>query len=245
MEEEIKVRLNGIDAPELHQLSGKEAQMYLADLIRNKNVTIIDKGSDKYGRMIADVFIDGKKVNEELIKNGHAWHFKNYSSDKKLAELEDQARLCYRGLWASTSPIPPWEFREKYGVSRMYQVSKVSHDNHGGYKFIFSDDSGNQYYSKTLENCPWELHDEFKERLKEYKTQEKKSNFYKSPSEKKQTILNDQNYYGNQPASSGKSYYQYTPSTSSEDVYVKGHYRELKGGGQTYVRPHYRSSPNN
>ena len=46
-----------------------------------------------------------------MVKAGLAWHYKQYSKDKRLAELEADARAAKRGLWADKSQVPPWEWR--------------------------------------------------------------------------------------------------------------------------------------
>jgi micrococcal nuclease len=51
-------------------------------------------------------------VNEELLKRGMAWHYKNYNKDEKLAKLEEEARRKKVGLWVMESAVAPWEFRK-------------------------------------------------------------------------------------------------------------------------------------
>lgn len=107
-----KIRLNGIDCPEMKQSYGMRAKQYTSNLIYRKYVRAEKRDMDRYGRFVCDVYIpDSTNVNEELVKNGYAWHFKKYSKDKRLAELEIQARENKLGLWADPNPIPPWEFR--------------------------------------------------------------------------------------------------------------------------------------
>jgi endonuclease YncB( thermonuclease family) len=61
-------------------------------MVFRKQVTIESVDTDRYGRTVTWVCIDGKNLCEELVKNGLAWHYKKYSSDRELAELEIQAR---------------------------------------------------------------------------------------------------------------------------------------------------------
>ena len=68
-------------------------------------------GTDRYDRTIAWVSCDGKSLNENLLKAGLAWHFKKYSSDKNLAELENKAHQTKAGLWIDPTAQSPWEFR--------------------------------------------------------------------------------------------------------------------------------------
>jgi micrococcal nuclease len=108
----VKIRLEGIDAPERTQEHATKATQALTGLIKLKEVTVEATGTDKYGRTLAVVMLDGESINEWLVSEGWAWHVKEYSSDQRLAELETQARQAKVGLWQHDSPIPPWEFRD-------------------------------------------------------------------------------------------------------------------------------------
>jgi len=108
----LKIRLNGIDAPELSQPFGLEAKYGLGDLIHERIVRIVALGKDKNRRTIADVYLhDGRRVNDELVKAGMAWWSRKHSRDKKLEALEAEARRSHRGLWAQNHAIPPWRYR--------------------------------------------------------------------------------------------------------------------------------------
>jgi endonuclease YncB( thermonuclease family) len=75
----IKLRIAGIDTPELHGKcidevnKAKKAKKFLSDLIKSgSNVTIELKGRDKYFRLLGDVNVDGKFVSKTLLETGHA-----------------------------------------------------------------------------------------------------------------------------------------------------------------------------
>jgi endonuclease YncB( thermonuclease family) len=106
-----KIRLNGIDAPELRQAFGRRARQFLSALAFGKTVTVHVVDVDRYGREVGDVYVNGALVNAELVRAGMAWHYKQYSKDATLAELEIEARAAKRGLWADSNPVPPWEYR--------------------------------------------------------------------------------------------------------------------------------------
>jgi micrococcal nuclease len=106
-----RIRLNGIDAPEMGQAYGRKSKDHLASLVAGKRVEVIVRDTDRYGRFVGDVMIDGKSANAELVAVGLAWHYVEYSKDEKLADLEKAARAGKLGLWADPHPIPPWEFR--------------------------------------------------------------------------------------------------------------------------------------
>lgn len=68
------IRLKGLDAPELENCLGKESKKALEQLILNKQVLLKEPIVDPYKRIIALVYIDGKSVNEYMIKNGFAYY---------------------------------------------------------------------------------------------------------------------------------------------------------------------------
>lgn len=70
------------------------------------------KELDKYGRSVGDVLlIDGRSLNQELVRAGLAWWYRKYSDDKALADLEADARRRRTRLWSDQDPVPPWIFR--------------------------------------------------------------------------------------------------------------------------------------
>ena len=109
-----KIRLTDIDCPERKQAYGKKAKQFTSKLVFGKEVTVMSKGKDRYGRTLGEVILpDGRSLNRELLKAGLAWHYKRYSKDEDLARIEDKARKEKRGLWAGVNPIAPWELRRQ------------------------------------------------------------------------------------------------------------------------------------
>jgi endonuclease YncB( thermonuclease family) len=109
---QYKVRLDGIDAPELGQDYGTRAKQALSKAAFGKTVRIETHGQDKYGRTLGEVF-DRESINLRLVREGMAWHYIKYSKSADLANAETQAREKKSGLWADANPIPPWEYRAK------------------------------------------------------------------------------------------------------------------------------------
>lgn len=106
------IRFFGIDAPELNQSFGQSAKKYLADLIYNQMINVRFLEKDIYGRTMAYVFdSDGRNINLEMIKTGHAWVYKKYHLDPKWVKFETSAKQAKIGLWKYKSPVPPWIFR--------------------------------------------------------------------------------------------------------------------------------------
>jgi micrococcal nuclease len=83
-------------------------------MVFGKIVTMEIHDTDRYGRSVANVLIDGKSLNEELVKAGYAWVYMQYCKTPVCQEwyqYEADARAQKIGLWSHPKPIPPWEFR--------------------------------------------------------------------------------------------------------------------------------------
>lgn len=106
----VKVRLLGIDAPEIHhpdvpvQKYGYESYHYLKRRILGKTCKIeynTGEKYDKYGRLLAYIYLDGVFLNGELVEKGLAYIY-NRSERKKsdeLRRLEQKARGDNKGIW--------------------------------------------------------------------------------------------------------------------------------------------------
>lgn len=107
------VILYGIDCPEQGQEFGKEARDFTNQACYGKTVTIIEKGKDKFDRLIADIILeDGTDLNKLLVSKGLAWWSDKFApKDADLKTLHMNAKEKHLGLWASAKPIPPWIFR--------------------------------------------------------------------------------------------------------------------------------------
>ena len=111
--EKQKIRLYGIDTPEINQSFGTEAKQFLSDQILNKEVEIEVKDTDRYKRLVAIVYLNNKSMNELLLKEGWAWWYEAYSKKEyKYRELQEEAQRRKRGMWRNKGNIPPWEFRK-------------------------------------------------------------------------------------------------------------------------------------
>ena len=102
-EKQFKIRLAQIDAPESRQPHGRASKKALSTLAFDKQARVEVVDTDRYGRTIGEVFVDGLHVNQQLVRDGHAWAYTRYSRSPKIIELEDAARAAKKGLWA----LPP------------------------------------------------------------------------------------------------------------------------------------------
>jgi micrococcal nuclease len=107
------LRLAEVDCPEKKQAFGTKAKQFTSDAVYLKEVKYIVTDTDRYGRSIAKVYYDDNKyLSAEIIKNGFGWQYKQYSTSKLLANLEQEARTNKRGLWVDPNPIYPSVFRK-------------------------------------------------------------------------------------------------------------------------------------
>jgi endonuclease YncB( thermonuclease family) len=110
-----KIRLAEIDAPEAKQDFGQASRQSLASMVFGRTIQVVDSGRDRYGRWIGRLYVDGIDVNRQQIATGMAWHYADYSKDKSLATVQAQAQAQRIGLWSQPNPIPPWDYRKSGG----------------------------------------------------------------------------------------------------------------------------------
>jgi len=111
--QKVKIRLAQIDAPELQQPYGTTSKAALAKMVENQKVRAEVIELDRYGRSVAEVYLDGLHVNREMVELGHAWAYTKYSRSTHIIELEDKARAGRLGLWKlpEEERDAPWEWR--------------------------------------------------------------------------------------------------------------------------------------
>lgn len=67
-----RIRLRGIDTPEMSEIEGPAAKQRLDQLLRGGAIRIVPRGRDVYDRLVADVFVNGQNVAEILRSEGFA-----------------------------------------------------------------------------------------------------------------------------------------------------------------------------
>jgi len=120
---QVKVRLAEIDTPESKQPYGSRAKQELSSLAYDKRVRVKVQATDKYGRTVGRVYVDGDPatqvptvdVNAEMVRRGAAWVYRGYSNDPSFLFLEEEAKREKRGLWSlpESQRTPPWEWRKE------------------------------------------------------------------------------------------------------------------------------------
>ena len=112
--EVMKIRMFGIDAPEKTQDYGIESKQALEKLVSGKTLEIEEKNRDRYGRTVAVVYVNGKNVNEEMVKNGNAWWYQEYDKkDTKMQAYQENAKKNKLGLFGKRGYVEPWNYRKE------------------------------------------------------------------------------------------------------------------------------------
>ena len=127
--EDFRVRLAQIDAPERNQPHGSQATQALEALVLMRQVELTVTDVDRYGRLVATIYIDGVDVNRALVAEGHAWVYRQYMTDETLLDDESKAREARMGLWADSNAVAPWDWRRGVRVSSAAVTSKARSNN--------------------------------------------------------------------------------------------------------------------
>ncbi|MFV0677882.1 thermonuclease family protein [Variovorax sp. tm] len=125
--EQVKVRFNGIDAPEKKQPFGQRAKEALSDLVYMKEADLDCRKTDRYGRSVCRVRVapnsapSGPKTLDAglaMITLGMAWWYRDYAREQTAEErgqyefAEKEAAAKGAGLWGDKRAMAPWEWRK-------------------------------------------------------------------------------------------------------------------------------------
>jgi micrococcal nuclease len=100
-----KVRLIGINAPEISDIFGQSAKQYLSDLVENKIVDLqsdnISNDRDRYQRLLRYVILDGVDINKKMVSDGFAFAYLkyNFSKSREYEQAQIEARENNKGIW--------------------------------------------------------------------------------------------------------------------------------------------------
>ena len=110
---ETRLRLTEIDSPDRMQPWGTRAKEALGDKVLHRRIRIASNGEDRFGRLLGRVYLGHRDINREMVREGHAWAYREYLTDKSLLEDERRAREMRAGWWSlpEGNRMPPWEWR--------------------------------------------------------------------------------------------------------------------------------------
>lgn len=117
--EVLKVRIYGVDCPELGQLYGNDARELTAQMVLGQRVEVVPTGQrPSYGREVAVVVLLERRsaLQVALVTAGLAWVDGRFCKADVCTEWrihQKDARAEERGLWADPAPVPPWTWRHR------------------------------------------------------------------------------------------------------------------------------------
>lgn len=107
------IRLSCIDAPEKDQPYGIEAKNHLSNLLQGKEIKVIEESTDRYGRILAWLVVEGDTINYKMVEDGYAWWYEYFCGDnRELQRLHNNAKRNKLGFWSRSNPINPYEWRK-------------------------------------------------------------------------------------------------------------------------------------
>jgi endonuclease YncB( thermonuclease family) len=114
---DYRIRLGGMDAPELNQPWGVAAAQALRRRLAGRFVVVDWSGTDRSQYRIGVVRLNGEDQNLYMLYQGLAWYDPHYGipqdeeGRRRYAAAENEAREAGLGLWSDRDPIPPWDWR--------------------------------------------------------------------------------------------------------------------------------------
>jgi endonuclease YncB( thermonuclease family) len=111
----VKLRIDGIDAPEICQAGGHAARAALAQRLRGHRLEVEPRRKDDYGRTVAVLRLNGEDLGGWLVSHGHAWSSGFGREGGRYAAQQQGAQAAGRGLFADRTALAPWLFRKRHG----------------------------------------------------------------------------------------------------------------------------------
>lgn len=114
--EKKRIRFFGVDSPEKAQDAGQDAKRFMTELLADQTVDIeVMEAGGIHGRVIGLIRRGDVIANEELVRNGWGWVYRQYCKVDEFCTrwitMEDAARDARVGLWKKDNPTPPWSWR--------------------------------------------------------------------------------------------------------------------------------------
>ena len=117
----VRIRIDGVDAPEICQIYGPAAKAALAARLSKQTVNVQSLRRDNFGRLLARVTVQPQRkgpadVGEWLVREGHAWSYRYRRDSGPYAKQQALARTARKGLFAAARTEEPREFRKRHGA---------------------------------------------------------------------------------------------------------------------------------
>lgn len=128
----LKVRIQGIDAPEICQPGGLAARDFLMQKVSGQQVTVTSGARDDYGRTVGTVHWQGQDIGRWLVAQGHAWVYTYRSKKAPYSEEFSRAQGERRGLFSAAVVEEPREFRKRFGSCHVRRSTDLSYRKSSG-----------------------------------------------------------------------------------------------------------------
>ena len=98
---EVKVRVFGIDAPEMKQepWGDRSREAFRGLLPRRDPVRLRVMDQDRYGRVVAQVFAGERDTGLEMVRQGRAVMYEQYNDSPAYRQAQAEAQQARRGIW--------------------------------------------------------------------------------------------------------------------------------------------------
>lgn len=124
-----KVRLIGINAPEISDIYGQEAKDYLSELVENKTIYLesdnLSQDRDRYQRLLRYAFLGNVDINKKMLSEGFAFAYLKFRFNKsaEYAKAQIEARELNKGIWGSHKKEKTIEIQEEHEKSYFRKLS--------------------------------------------------------------------------------------------------------------------------
>lgn len=122
----VKLRIEGIDAPEICQAHGDLAQRALSERVLRREVRAKVRATDDYGRRLGKLYDGEVDIGERMVREGHAWSARYRWSRGPYIEGERRAQSGKLGLHADTGAELPRDFRRRHGSCHVPSNGRAS-----------------------------------------------------------------------------------------------------------------------
>ena len=115
-QEPLRLRIQGVDAPESCQPGGERSRDALIERVLRKTVRVEWHGTDTYGRQLGRLWVGEADVGADMVRAGWAWAYSFRTGRGPYAALQREAQREKRGLFAAReTAMSPSVFRQFHG----------------------------------------------------------------------------------------------------------------------------------
>lgn len=126
-----KVRMIGIDAPEMDTYFGNDAKKYLKQLIEGKEISIkadvMNQDKDRYGRLLRYTFLNHQDINRKMVCDGYAIAYTRFKFNKKTSYIYCQKAAAKNklGMWATQGAHKLFKQKKDEEKSTYFSIKEI------------------------------------------------------------------------------------------------------------------------